>query len=104
MTNPSSFDLQAGSDSFNVSHRRMLWKVLEEQRPLMVALEPVCRVFSQMMKLAWRKKSPRERSELSQRGHQMLDLSMVIALYQHRHGRRFFLEHPWGPPPGASRW
>ena len=95
MTQPRESDGQPW-DFRRHDHRRDAYFILRKDRPLLLVGSPVCTAFSQIMALNWDKMAPEERGKMIHEGVEHLKFVCSMYKWQHRDGRLFLHEHPWG--------
>ena len=90
----SSLDLATGWDVRRASDKSLAWRLLEEQKPLMVILSPVCRGISVAFSRNWGRLPIEQIAEAEDESLTTVFFALEVALHQIRNGRLFVLEQP----------
>ena len=95
-----SVDLLTGWDLSTTKDSRRMWRMLQEEQPMLIVLSPPCTAFSNLQNLNYPRMEKSKAVALIRTGLEHLRLAVAVARWQHREGRYFVFEQP----ASAASW
>ena len=96
----TSFDLETGWDLLERGDEEGMWRMLEEDDPILVVVCPPCKAFSLLQNLNYPKMEMKKAVKLLWTGLQTLDVALRVIEWQKARGKFYVFEHP----AGAYSW